>query len=163
VKYFSLREPRDAVQIYAHYSDSNNFNLAQSPEVFAGKVVEGEEDHFDDAGNQLKSYGIGLFYNALYVPVDKASIIEDQLAGSGVDFYTAQIVTAQNEYTAFRSFNLFDESNPVPMCRRVHPTHDDFLYTKQYFSEEFLDFLSEHFDFRDFYRISLPETKDKDA
>ena len=79
MKSFSLYEPDDAVQIYTHYPESNDFNLAQSPEVFAGKVIEGEEDHFDDAGNRLKSYGIGLFYNALYVPVDKASIIEDQL------------------------------------------------------------------------------------
>lgn len=163
MKYFSLKEPRDAVQIYAHYSGSNDFNLAQSPEVFAGKVIEGEEDHFDDDGNRLKSYGIGLFYNALYVPVDKASIIEDQLAGSGVDFYTAKIMTLQGEYVAFRSFNLFDALNPVPMCRRLHPNHDDFLYIKQYFSEEFLDFLSEHFHIQDFYRISLPETKDKDS
>ena len=163
MKYFSLREPRDAVQIYAHYSDSNDFNLAQSPEVFAGKVVEGEEDHFDDAGDQLKSYGIGLFYNALYVPVDKASIIRDKLVESGVEFYTAQVVTAQNEYTAFRSFNLFDESHPKPMCRVLRRDHPHLMEADDYFSEEFLDFLSEHFDVQDFYRISLPETKDKDA
>ena len=163
MKYFLLYEPDDAVQIYAHYSDSNDFNLAQSPEVFAGKVVEGEEDHFDDAGDQLKSYGIGLFYNALYVPVDKASIIRDKLVESGVEFYTAQVVTAQNEYTAFRSFNLFDESNPKPMCRVLRRDHPHLMEADDYFSEEFLDFLSEHFDVQDFYRISLPETKDKDA
>ena len=156
MKYFLLYEPDDAVQIYAHYSDSNDFNLAQSPEVFAGKVVEGEEDHFDDAGDQLKSYGIGLFYNALYVPVDKASIIRDKLVESGVEFYTAQVVTAQNEYTAFRSFNLFDESNPKPMCRVLRRDHPHLMEADDYFSEEFLDFLSEHFDVQDFYRINPP-------
>ena len=61
MKYFSLKEPRDAVWIYAHCPDINHFGLAQSPEVVAGKVYEGEENHFDGAGNQLKSYGVGLF------------------------------------------------------------------------------------------------------
>ena len=163
MKYFSLYEPDDAVQIYTHYPESNDFNLAQSPEVVAGKVIEGEENHFDDAGNRLQSYGIGMFYGALYVPADKASIIRDKLVESGVEFYTAQVVTAQNEYTAFRSFNLFDESNPKPMCRVLRRDRPHLMEAQQYFSEEFLDFLSEHFDFRDFYRISLPETKDKDA
>ena len=62
MKYFSLKEPRDAVWIYAHCPDINHFGLAQSPEVVAGKVYEGEESHFDGAGNQLKSYGVGAFF-----------------------------------------------------------------------------------------------------
>lgn len=161
MKYFSLKEPRDAVQIYASSANMSDFVLAQSPEVVAGKVIEGEEDHFDDAGNRLKFYGIGMFYDALYVPVDKASIIEDQLTGSGVVFYTAKIMTLQGEYVAFRSFNLFDALNPVPMCRAVHRDDPSLMGADQYFSEEFLDFLGQHFPMQGFPRISLPETKDQ--
>lgn len=163
MKYFSLKEPRDAVWIYAHCPDINHFGLAQSPEVVAGKVYEGEENHFDGAGNQLKSYGVGLFYGALYVPVDKASIIRDKLVDEGVDFYTAEVKTLQGDYTAFRPFNLFDESNPAPMCRLLRRDRPHLMEADDYFSEEFLDFLGEHFQIQDFYRISLPETKDKDV
>ena len=156
MKYFSLKEPRNAMKIYASSADMGDFALGQSPETAAGKVFEGEENHFDDAGNRLQSYGIGMFYGALYVPADKASIIRDKLVESGVEFYTAQVVTAQNEYTAFRSFNLFDESNPKPMCRVLRRDHPHLMEADDYFSEEFLDFLSEHFDFQDFYRINPP-------
>lgn len=156
MKYFSLREPRGAVQIYAPSTNMRDFVLAQSPETVAGKVIEGEEDHFDDAGNRQKSYGIGMFYDALYVPVDKASIIGNKLTDASVDFYTAEIMTLQGNYTAFRSFNLYDEFDPKPMFRLLHSESPRRLQVDQYFSEEFLDFLGEHFPMENFYRINPP-------
>ena len=119
-------------------------------------MIEGEEDHFDEAGTRQKSYGIGKFYDALYVPVDKASIIGNKLTDASVDFYTAEIMTLQGNYTAFRSFNLYDEFDPKPMFRLLHSESPRRLQVDQYFSEEFLDFLGEHFPMENFYRINPP-------
>ncbi len=154
MKYFSLRPPRDSMNIYGGGQNMNTFMRAQSPADVAGRVFQGVEDHFDDAGKQLKSYGIGVFYDALYVPADKASIIEDELNRYGVEFYTAEIITEYDTYSAFRTFNLKKPDDTSPMCRMPNDIGKWVLSIEQYYSEEFLDFLGKHFPMENFFRIS---------
>lgn len=157
MRYFSLSQPNDSIEIYAHNQNINSFNRARTSESVSGKIYYGEEDHFDSNGNLQKFYGIGIFYNALYVPVEKAEIIVDKLTKSKVEFYTSRILTDQGEYIAFRTLNVYKPDDCAPMCRMPYHKDPSRLDVKQYYSEEFLDFLGEHFSMENFSRINTYE------
>lgn len=155
MKIYTIVAPRDACGMY--FQDESNLTYARAVKRanFEGLTREAFEDRVDDDGNALKQYGIGLYYDALYVEAGKEKIIEDELRRTGTDYAVSTVETQLGEYIAFRSFNFCDEIEGASMCRLrkdVNPAEPKVL---ECFSEEFIDFLSKNFDFSAFTPIAV--------
>ena len=155
MKIYNIVAPRDACGMY--FQDESNLIYARAVTRanFEGLTRDAFEDRVDDDGSALKQYGIGLYYDALYVEAGKEKIIEDELRRTGTDYAVSTVETQLGEYIAFRSFNFCDEIEGASMCRLRKDGNPVEPKVLECFSEEFVDFLSKNFDFSSFTPIAV--------
>ena len=109
MKIYTIVAPRDACGMYFQDESNLTYERAVKKANFEGLAREAFEDRVDDDGSALKQYGIGLYYDALYVEAGKEKIIEDELSRTGTDYAVSTVETQLGEYIAFRSFNFCEE------------------------------------------------------
>ena len=155
MKIYTIVAPRDACGMYFQDESNLTYERAVKKANFEGLAREAFEDRVDDDGSALKQYGIGLYYDALYVEAGKEKIIEDELSRTGTDYAVSTVETQLGEYIAFRSFNFCDEIEGASMCRLRKDTNPAEPKVSECFSEEFIDFLSKNFDLSAFTPIAV--------
>jgi len=140
MKIYTIVVPRDACGMYFQDESNLTYERAVKKANFEGLAREAFEDRVDDDGSALKQYGIGLYYDALYVEAGKEKIIEDELRRTGTDYAVSTVETQLGEYIAFRSFNFCDEIEGASMCRLSQRFRNVFLKSSLIFCLRILIF-----------------------
>lgn len=130
-----------------HGSD-REFMDAQTPGIVAGAEIQATEYRRDIDGSDMPRYELSEEYSALIVVQHRADEIAQELQRTATTYETFTITTPHDVYTTFRAVDFYEDNTEASMYR-IHLQKDNpEKFWLQYYSEEFLIFLMDHFDTR---------------